>query len=221
MKAAEARGPEPITTEVLPLKDGTGRPATIRFHQPPRDARLSPVTLPDDWPEQIAAATRSGYERGLVDGERVLGEQLLQQRNEIIDLQNSAVAALQRALPEVLRQAEEGVVALAHEIACKLVAGIPVSREVVTAAVGEALRQAEDTSEITVLLHAEDLALLGGDPAASLGGEHAGKKLRFAASREVTRGGCLVQTRFGIIDNRRETKVEKLAESLGLGKERE
>lgn len=38
--------------------------------------------------------------------------------------------------------------------------------------------------------------------------------LRFAGSSEVTRGGCLVQTRFGVIDARRETKVEQIRQAL-------
>jgi flagellar biosynthesis/type III secretory pathway protein FliH len=38
--------------------------------------------------------------------------------------------------------------------------------------------------------------------------------LRFAGSSEVTRGGCLVQTRFGVIDARRETKLEQLRQTL-------
>jgi flagellar biosynthesis/type III secretory pathway protein FliH len=37
--------------------------------------------------------------------------------------------------------------------------------------------------------------------------------LRFIASSEVSRGGCIVQTRFGIIDARREIKFEQLAQS--------
>jgi flagellar biosynthesis/type III secretory pathway protein FliH len=34
------------------------------------------------------------------------------------------------------------------------------------------------------------------------------------SSTEVSRGGCVVQTRFGVIDARRETKLELLQESL-------
>ncbi len=204
--------PREISTELLALKEGPSRSGIVRFTQPPRDAKLSGGPLPHDWPEQIAAATRSGYERGWIDGENALGQQLIQQRSEIMALQNSAVAALKAALPEVLRQSEEGMVALAFEIVRKLVAGMPITREIVAAAVREALEQVEDTGEITVLLDAEDLALLGPDPTA----EHAGHKLRFSASREVTRGGCLVRTHFGVIDTRRETKCERIAETLGI-----
>ncbi len=108
------------------------------------------------------------------------------------------------------------MVALAFEIARKLVADLPITREVVAANVREALEQVEDTTEFMVLLHADDLELLGADPAKILNAEVTGHKMRFTASREVTRGGCVVQTRFGIIDTRRETKLARVAESLGL-----
>ena len=38
--------------------------------------------------------------------------------------------------------------------------------------------------------------------------------LRFVATNEISRGGCIIQTRFGLIDARRETKFEQLRQSL-------
>ena len=39
-------------------------------------------------------------------------------------------------------------------------------------------------------------------------------RMHFHRAPEVTRGGCLVKTRFGVIDARRETKIELLQKSL-------
>jgi flagellar biosynthesis/type III secretory pathway protein FliH len=38
--------------------------------------------------------------------------------------------------------------------------------------------------------------------------------MRFQASSEVARGGCLVETRFGIVDAGRETKMALIRQSL-------
>ena len=38
--------------------------------------------------------------------------------------------------------------------------------------------------------------------------------LRFSHSSEIGRGGCIIQTRFGLIDARRETKLEQLRQTL-------
>ena len=189
---------------------------TIQFLVAPRDIHLTGLSLAANFPEQLRVADRTGYERGVVEGERALSEQLLRQRKELSELHNGAITALQQAVPQVVRQTEDAMVALAFEIAGKLVADMPITREVVAASVREALDQVEDTTEFTVLLQPDDLALLGADPARILNAEVTGHKMRFSASHEVTRGGCVVQTRFGIIDTRRETKLARLAETLGL-----
>jgi len=84
----------------------------------------------------------------------------------------------------------------------------------VEAVVKEALRQAQDTAEILIQLNVEDLALLRQQDSNILQGLPDKGPLRFISSGEVSRGGCLVQTRFGVIDARREVKLEQLGQSL-------
>jgi flagellar assembly protein FliH len=192
------------------------RHETIQFAVSPRDIRLGARAVMGNSSEHLRAAERAGYERGVIEGERALSAQLLRQRTELFALQNGAITALQQAVPQVVRQTEDAMVALAFEIAQKLVADLPITREVVAANVREALEQVEDTTEFTVLLHPDDLEMLGADPAKILNAEVTGHKMRFTASHEVSRGGCVVQTRFGIIDTRRETKLARVAEALGV-----
>jgi len=168
-------------------------PLSVQLPKPPRDVRLA------------TNSERAAYERGLRDGEATLREQLLTQRNEFLELQRGVLDSLRQAVPQVVHDSESALIALALEAAQRLVAGMPVSAEMVQSVVRESLAQVEDTTEITVSLHPEDLALL--QPAAE-------NKMHFQASPEVTRGGCLVQTRFGVIDARRETKLELLKGSL-------
>jgi flagellar assembly protein FliH len=80
--------------------------------------------------------------------------------------------------------------------------------------VHEAVRQVEGSAEITIQLNADDLALLRLHNSAVLNGLPDTGALRFVASAEVTRGGCLAQTRFGVIDARRETKMEQIRQAL-------
>ena len=157
---------------------------------------------------------RASYERGRIEGERALGEQLVQQRTEMQNLFQGALSSLRGAVPQVVRDTEQMMVALALEIARKLVGDLPVSVEMVEAAVREALSQVEGTADFQVRLHPEDLELLqrAGSPLLSSPGES--REIRFHGSLDVTRGGCLVQTRFGIIDGRRETKFELLKRSV-------
>ena len=84
----------------------------------------------------------------------------------------------------------------------------------VEAAIREALLEAEENSDVTVLLHPADLELLQARDSSLFQTKASGERVNFDTSPEVTRGGCLVRTSFGIIDGRRETKFELLKRSL-------
>lgn len=187
---------------------------TIPFRRPLRDVRLLTQTPAQDWREHLREREQAAYERGQRDGERALSEQLLQQRNEMSELQRGVVESLRGVVPQVMSAAQTALIHLALETAEKIVAGLPISPELVEAVVREALHQVEETAEIAIQLNPEDLALLRKHNSPILNGVPEAGPLRFTSSADVTRGGCLVQTRFGLIDARRETKMEQLRQSL-------
>ncbi|NGO37890.1 hypothetical protein G4L39_00525 [Limisphaera ngatamarikiensis] len=188
---------------------------TIRLDRPLRGVRLITGRPPGpDWPAVWAGELRRAREEGRREGERALSEQLIRQRNELAEMQRGVLDALRRAVPEVLRQAESMLIPLALEAARRIVAEVPIDAALVERVVREALRQAGDTAEVTVRLHPEDLALLRQHGSSLLEGSAGSAPLRFVASEEVGRGGCVVQTRFGLIDARRETKLEQLRQTL-------
>jgi flagellar assembly protein FliH len=179
---------------------------------PLTNARLAPPEPPT--PVHDPAREQAAFERGLAEGERRLGEQLVRQRMELQELQNGVLAGLREAVPQVIRQSESALVQLALEVARKLINDIPISVDMVEAAIRSALAQAEQSTEFLVSLHPDDLALLQkcNSPALLPGPNNA--TIRFQPSTEVSRGGCLVHTRFGVIDARRETKFELIRQSL-------
>ena len=187
---------------------------TIPFRRPLRDARLLTQAPAQDWREHLQERETAAYERGQRDGERALSEQLLQQRNEMSELQRGVVESLRGALPQIVLGAQAALINLALESAQKIVAGLPISSELVEAVIREALQQVEETAEITIQLNPEDLALLRKHQSPILNGVPDAGPLHFISSANVTRGGCLVQTRFGLIDARRETKMEQLRQKI-------
>ena len=104
--------------------------------------------------------------------------------------------------------------AVALEVAQKLVAEMPISAEMVEAAIQDALGQVEGTAQVTVRLHPADLEILQNSNSLLLENMQGATEFRFLGSPEVTRGGCLVQTRFGVVDARRETKFDLLKQNL-------
>jgi flagellar assembly protein FliH len=187
---------------------------SIMFHEAPQNVRLLVKAPMQDWQDHLREREQLAYEKGRRDGQRALGEQMLQQRNEMVELQNGVLLSLKQSLPRMIQENESALMNLALELAQKIVAGIPIDPAVVEAVVQEALQQASDTAGVVIKLHPDDLTLLRKHNSPLLNGLPETGTLRFTVSSEVTRGGCIVQTRFGQIDARRETKVEQLRLTL-------
>ena len=187
---------------------------TILFKEPLSDVRLLLASPAQDWKSFLFEAEQTAFEKGRRAGESALNGQLISQRNETLELQRGIFQSLQLALPQVAHAAETALIEIALESAKKVVAGMTVDVALIEATVREALRQTEDSAEISVQMNAEDLALLRQHQSPLLAGLPEIGPLKFSSSQEVSRGGCLVQTRFGLVDARRETKFEQLRQSL-------
>ena len=185
---------------------------SIAFAQPLRDVALARFGDRRVIHEQDLEAA---FQRGRIDGERSLSEQLLRQRAAVVDLHNGVLSSLRDAVPQVIRDTENALVEIAFEVARKIATAAPIDAAQLQAAVQEAVAQAADTSELTVQVNPADLALLQALKSPMLNPQD-NKNIQLVAANHITRGGCVVQTRFGIIDARRETRVEMLRNSLQL-----
>jgi flagellar assembly protein FliH len=187
----------------------------IHFPQPLREVLLVAQENREAAGPKLANQREcEAYERGRRDGERAAHAEAERLRAELAGLKTGLLARLNQLLPQVVRECEETLVAMAIEVARKLVAGLPITVDLVEAGVREALAQAEEAGEVQVYLHPEDLAVLERADSALLRERRGAEKVTFVGSAEVSRGGCLVRTRFGVIDTSRETKLELLKQSL-------
>ena len=175
-----------------------------------RVVQLSLAELEKGWRRREEEA----FARGVDAGERSLREQLVQQRADLQHLQNGLLQQLSASLPQVVRECEQTLISIALETARKVVNGIEISPQMVEAAVRDALASLEQTGRVRVLLHPEDLALLESVNSPLKHEEIGGERIRFEASPEVGRGGCLVHTDFGAVDARREVKFELLRQAI-------
>ena len=190
-------------------------PQTLKLAHPLQTVRLARPTEPLAGLERTdREKEQTLYERGRLDGEKGLSEQLLRQRQEMLELQQGVLKSLQEAIPQVVHDCEQALTALTLELAQKLVAGLPLSMERVEAAIQEALGQVEETTDCHCYVHPEDLELLRRSDSPLLSKTGDGQHLHFHPSPEVTRGGCIVKTRFGVVDAQLESKVQLLKQSL-------
>jgi flagellar assembly protein FliH len=187
----------------------------IRLCESLLDVRIALPFRPRAQAQSISAEQlKARYDEGVRDGEKALREQLLQQRKEVQEVQQGLLKSLSECLPQLRRECESTLVAIALEAAQKLVGSLPISSEMISAVVKEALSHCEATQGVVVQVHPEDLNLLQRINAPVLATHIGGEAVRFEPSPEVTRGGCLVQSHFGVLDARRETKFEVLKKSL-------
>jgi flagellar assembly protein FliH len=175
-----------------------------------RIVRLSLSELEKGWRRREEEA----FERGRDAGERGLRAQLVQQRADLQHLQNGLLQHLSNAIPQVIRECEQTLIAVALETARKVVNGIEITPAMVEAAIRDALESLEQTGRVRVLLHQDDLALLESVNSPLRIQEIGGERIRFEASPEVGRGGCLIHTDFGAVDARREVKFELLRQAI-------
>ncbi len=189
-------------------------PEPIRFHRPVRSVSLGRDTPVPDLVLATRESEEAAYQRGLADGERRLGEQLVQQRTELQQLHTGVLQALREAASGVIHDTESTVLELAFEVAQKVIAETPISRELIEANIRAALAEAEEATEFYIHLHPEDLALLARHTSEMLAEVPRPKPMHFIADPDIGRGGCLVRTQFGIVDARRETRLARLRQTL-------
>lgn len=185
---------------------------TVRFAKPPRAAEVT-AHWSAELENRVQERERAATEKGRAEAQKLFSEQMIQQRQELMALQDGILGALKDSIPGVVRDCETHLAALALEVARKLVDEMPVSAEMVEAAISTAMRQVEESSHYTIFIHPADLQLLESKTSNLLGANDT-RKVTITASNEITRGGCIVETPFGRVDARRETKFELLKSAI-------
>lgn len=185
---------------------------TILFAQAPRCAEVT-ASWPADLERRIQERERVAAEQGRAEAQHLFSQQLVEQRQQLIALQEGILGALKDSIPGVIRDCETHLAALALEVARKLVDGMPVTADMIDAAISSAMRQVEESSHYTIFINPADLQLLQSASSAILGANDT-RKITITATNEVSRGGCIVETPFGRVDARRGTKFELLKAAL-------
>lgn len=187
-------------------------PEKVKFTAPLRDVKVCSAWSAES-EKRVQERERAAMERGRAEAQKLFGEQMVQQRADLLALQNGILGALKDAIPGVVRDCETHLATLALEVARKLVDGLPISAEMVEAAIAAAMRQVEESTHYTIFVNQEDLQLLQAKTASILAANDS-RQITVTASSEVSRGGCVVETPFGRVDARRETKFDLLKTAI-------
>ena len=187
--------------------------STIVFKAPLRDVRYidgrESLVSESTMRESLAEEYRKGFEAG----QKALGEQLVEQRKQLLDLQNGLLRSLERTLPELAADCEKSLVLLALESARRVVHGMPIDAALIEKTVASALSELKDTAEYEVLLDPEDLSILVQVQAGILPPPE-NKRISFTPDPRIARGDCIVNTRHGSIAAARDHIFEKMESAV-------
>lgn len=172
--------------------------------------------------DALRAREEAGYERGKREAHEECSRKLdearreweASHRNETVRLLEELNTNIQSQVSDTFKALEKHLIMLAAEAAIKLTSGIPIGADMVEAYVREAINMVEQDTEITVLLHPMDLALLEQHQSSLLNRAGTSPVLRFRSDEKIGRGGCVLESRFGELDARRETKIELLKKAV-------
>jgi len=182
----------------------------------------------------IAGAAEEGRAAGLLDGEargRAQGEKL--GREAAQKERVAALAAIEKSWTESLDgwertreaiagEARKGVVALALEIARRIVKRqVEADPGAAVAQVEAALALISRPTELTVSVHPQDRAVVEAALPALARKFAAGKGAELVEDESVGRGGCVLRSRGalgGEVDATIAAQAERIAEALGVGR---
>ena len=135
-------------------------------------------------------------------------------RNSVGNLLEGVETNVRESMTRHLTALEGELVDFAAEAAIRLVHGLPISAEILEAAIRDALDHCENDVEVSVHLHPEDLKLLKESGSELLSESPHQRRVRYLKDTEISRGGCLVETRCGLIDGSRETREKLLRDTV-------
>jgi len=181
------------------------------------DRPLASVVLPGQkgrvyTEAELAEQTEQAYRRG-VDGTRAAADQqMVEFRADMENLSEGVLRTLAGIEPALLALLREALPGLAIEIARRLLAGFEPPPEIIERFCREALDQLFPEREGLELSlcprDAEQLNQLSPDWLQRFPG------LRVRPDTTLSPGDCLVRSRFGLTDGRRQTKLAALEHNL-------
>jgi flagellar assembly protein FliH len=159
---------------------------------------------------ELESVTQARFSEGWEEGQKNLRAQLVQQRMELMELQKGLFVSLRRAVDQVVTQTESTVCELVVTYVRKIVGQSAITAESVQEIVSDALQGVARETVLQVRLHPEDYRLLQ-----ELRQETASDEFEIVSDDTLKRGDCLVQTKFGAVDARRETKLASVQKEMG------
>jgi flagellar assembly protein FliH len=159
-----------------------------------------------------AAIEREAFAQGFAQGERSGAEAAAARSEAVLQRLKQTIEELQTLRAEMIHKTERQVVQLAIAMAKRIVhREISLDPELLSAMARVALDRLGDAASATIRLHPDDYAATAG---MNRDARTESSVVRVVADPVVRRGGCLVQSEFGLIDVSADAQIQELATAL-------
>ena len=156
----------------------------------------------------VAAVEREAFLKGYSQGEKAGGEAVTARTAAMAQRLTESFEELATLRTEVLRRSEQQTVQLALTIAKRVIQReISLDRTILVGMAHAALDRLAECVRATIRLHPDDYAAV----AASLPEHNPDGHVQVTADTTVIRGGCVVQSDFGLMDVSHQAQLEELA----------
>jgi len=197
-----------------------GTEATVRAYNwsgaaqgAPLPRPATPASTPAPAPPAVdpAQIERDAFMKGYAQGERAGGEAAAARGEAVVRRLADTVDELRKFRADLLQKTERQVVQLALAIARRIVhREVRLDRELLETMGRVALDRLGAVSTATIRLHPDDYAAV--TRGASEGAAESGTTI--VADPLVRRGGCVVESDFGVIDVSVDSQIQEMATAL-------
>jgi flagellar assembly protein FliH len=201
------------TAAAVELFDWSGGQApAARAPQPTAAPSVAPPAapmVPQMSSTERATIERDAFGQGFAQGERAGAEAHAARSEAILGRLKQTIGELQSLRAEMIHKTERQVVQLAVAMARRIVhRELTLDQELLTAMARVALDRLGESANATIRLHPDDFA------ATAATHDDPNSVVRVVADPMVRRGGCLVQSEFGLMDVSADAQIQELATAL-------
>lgn len=165
--------------------------------------------------QEAEAIRRQAEQQGrqaAIDAARQLMQQELQ---TLLPALRQVISEIQHAKQAWLRHWEAAAVHVAAAIAKRVIRReLSQSPQIALTLIREALELAAGNAQLRIRVNPEDYKLLGDDVDVLVHEMSGLAQIEVIADAEISRGGCRVETRFGLIDEQIEEQLRRIEEEL-------
>jgi len=164
-------------------------------------------------------AEEEGKKKGFQNTEQIIRQELQRNLASLMPALKAAVTQISEARHELLREWEHNLLALAAAIATRMARRtIEKTPQVMLPLVKEAVQLAAASPTLRIRLNPNDWEALKPEIESLLRELVPVAHAEITADASITRGGCRVETQFGVIDEQLEIQAKRIIEELAGNK---